>query len=521
MGDNKMLPLAGGILLFLLLPLVIVIALLLGSMAALGNSCVPSSGGESASFGYPTKDKHDVKAGWDAGDPKHTGIDYDVPAGTPVLAAADGEVVSVEGDTIKIRHDEGAETWYRYFDEKSVRVGDKVKRGDEIGRSGKGNEDEPGATGDHLHFELRVKKDGDQLEPVDPTDQVGEVSEDPASGCGCGGSGGPLVGSNNQQKAFNYFTANGYTPQQAAGIVANMIHESGVEPARLQSTPPGTVTHASDAVGSSSGWGIVQWTPAGKMIQPSFQAGNDDAKVESLEFQLDFLNKQLNGDGPVPEGAAGTAVKAATGVEDAAVAFAQKYERFAGSENLGDPEYGERKATAREVFSTYGGDAAGPGGGCAGNGDIVATAKLLAWDTPGHNSVARGAAKPEYQDALPEYNGSTGDDEYSDCGVFVATVMVMSGVDKDYPRRNTSAQYEYLRNSSKYEQIPNVTNVSQLKPGDIMITDGHTYLFVGEFEGGNGRTYNGYSASLGDHVPQVTTALAGDTRTYSAFRIRN
>ena len=40
---------------------------------------------------------------------------------------------------------------------------------------------------------------------------------------------GNLTGSNNQQKAFNFFVQNGYTKEQAAGIVGNMIAESGVE----------------------------------------------------------------------------------------------------------------------------------------------------------------------------------------------------------------------------------------------------------------------------------------------------
>jgi hypothetical protein len=521
MGDNKAPAIAGGIVLFLLLPLIIVIALILGALSALGDQCVPTSGGSAPPFGYPTKDKHDVKQGWDDGDPGHRGIDYDVPAGTSVLAAADGEVISAAGDTIKIRHDEAVETWYRYFDSMTVHAGDRVKRGDEIGKSGKGDEDEPGATGDHLHFELRVKGDNGALEPRDPTDEVGDAPAE-ESGCGCG-SGGPLVGSNNQQKAYNYFTANGYSPEQAAGIVGNMIHESSVEPARMQNTAPGTVTHASEAAGSSLGWGIVQWTPAGKMINPSLQSGADDAKVESLEFQLDFLRKQLDGDGPIPEGAAGTAVRAARTVEDAAVAFGQKFERFAGSEDLGNPRYAERKATAREVFTTFGNGAGGTGGGAcgAGNGDIVQTALMLAWDTPGHNSTAKSAAKPEYQEAMPRYNGATDWTPYTDCGVFVATVMVMSGVDKDYVRRGTGSQREYVRNSSKYEVFENLNNVSQLQPGDIFVHGGHTFIYTGDYEGGDGKSYNAVSASLGDHPPQASRVYFGDSRGhYTVARIK-
>jgi hypothetical protein len=528
-----MLPILGGVFLFLLLPLLIVIAMVAASLAAIGGDgqCVPTAGDAGKAFGYPTSE-HSIAQGWDDGDPKHTGLDYKVAAGTAVLAAADGQVVSVDGDWIKIQHNDGVQTWYEFFQSKRVRVGDKVKRGDEIGKSGSGNEGKPGISGDHLHFELRVQMNGNQLDPVDPTDQVGDAAPDPNSGgCGCGnGSGGPLVGTNNQQKAFNFFASNGYSKEQAAGIVGNMIHESGVEPARKQGTPPGSVTHPSDVVGYSRGWGIVQWTPAGKMITPSKEQGADDNKIESLEFQLSFLKQQLDGEGPIPEGDAGQQVKKAKTVEDAAVAFGRYYERFLGSDDLSNARYSQRKTAAKEVLQTFGGVAGGSttgAGGCAGagNGDIVATARSLAWDTPGHG-VDKSAAKPEYQNAMPKYNGATAYYPYTDCGVFVATVMVMSGVDKDYVRRSTPSQRSYVRGSSKYQVFDNLNSVSELQPGDIFVNNSHTYIYVGNFKGGDGRTYNSVSGSLytggaGGHVPQASNAyfvLNGDH--FSVARIK-
>jgi murein DD-endopeptidase MepM/ murein hydrolase activator NlpD len=149
-------PIAGGILLFLVLPLIIVVAMLLGAMSALGEDCVPTAGSDS-SFGYPVEGQPQVVAGWSNADPMHFGIDYGVPAGTPVLAAADGQVVAAAGDTVGIRHAEGVETWYQYLRSISAKVGDKVERGKPIGASGSGDEEPPGARGDHLHFELRVE----------------------------------------------------------------------------------------------------------------------------------------------------------------------------------------------------------------------------------------------------------------------------------------------------------------------------------------------------------------------------
>ncbi|ADB35864.1 Peptidase M23 [Kribbella flavida DSM 17836] len=517
--EGKALPALSAAGLILVLPLLIVLAMLLTSMGSIGqaSACTPSQTAGKA-FGWPTE-KQEASQGWDDGENKHTGLDFDVPKGSKVMAAEDGTVVSVEGDWIKIKHqDDAVQTWYQFFESKSVRVGDEVTRGQEIGKSGEGDEDEPGESGEHLHFELRIRggeNGGGELVPRDPTNELGADSAESSSGCGCG-TGGPLVGGNNQEKAFNFFASNGYSKEQAAGIVGNMIHESGVEPARLQSTPPGQITHASAARGSSLGWGIVQWTPAGKMINPSMEAtGNDEAKVESLEWQLEFLAKQLLGEGPLPEGPAGDKLRAAGGVDEAAVAFGRYFERFAGSQDVNNPEYAERKATAREVFATFGdGAAAGGGGGCgAGNGDIVATAKMLAWDTPGHGKY-KSDAKPEYQEAMPKWNGSTGTDEFSDCGVFVATVMRMSGADPDYPVRGTMIQEPYLRSSGKYDVFDNITE-DELQPGDILIGPGHTYLYVGEFNG-----YNSASASLHGHVPEATNTYGIGT-IFAAARLKN
>ncbi len=333
--------------------------------------------------------------------------------------------------------------------------------------------------------------------------------------CGCGG---PLVGVNNQAKAFNFFAANGYTKEQSAGIVGNLIHESGVEPARLQSTPSGTITPAADAKDNPNGWGIVQWTPAGKMIRPSLAAGNDTTTIESLEFQLEFLKKQLDGGTDIPEPTAGSKLKATTTVEAAAVSFGLYYERFAGSGDLNNPRYTQRKTAARQVFKTFGAGASGSLPCEAGKGDIVQTALQLAWDTPdhGHNP------KPGYAEAQTQYNGSRGYDELTDCGVFVATVMVMSGSDPQYVRRLTSSQRAYVRGSPKYEVFENLTNESQLEPGDIFVHDGHTFIYTGPYKSSNGQTYNAASASLYGHVPEASRVYFSDARGhYTVARIKS
>ena len=100
----------------------------------------------------------------------HGGIDYAMPVGTPVLAAADGVVDTVTtqanahrsmGTYIVIKH-EGFYTYYGHLSRTLVKVGDTVRQGQQIALSG-GAKGAPGAgssTGPHLHFEVRQDKSG-------------------------------------------------------------------------------------------------------------------------------------------------------------------------------------------------------------------------------------------------------------------------------------------------------------------------------------------------------------------------
>lgn len=145
-----------------------------------------------------------------------------------------------------------------------------------------------------------------------------EIDENAAKCCQKSGyTEGSISGRNNREKAFNFFVSVGYKPFQAAGIIGNMMVESGVEPQRLQGTPPGTKTPASQFSGSG-GWGIVQWTPGTKFINAAKSAKKNP---NSLEVQLRFVASQLDGKGSLPEKAAGDDLKKTTNIRDAVLAF--------------------------------------------------------------------------------------------------------------------------------------------------------------------------------------------------------
>lgn len=86
----------------------------------------------------------------------HTGIDFACAIGTPIRAAADGQVVFVGwkggyGTTVILRHASGYTTLYAHLSRGAVVQGQFVKAGQVIAYSG----DSGRTTGPHLHFEVR------------------------------------------------------------------------------------------------------------------------------------------------------------------------------------------------------------------------------------------------------------------------------------------------------------------------------------------------------------------------------
>lgn len=87
----------------------------------------------------------------------HEGIDLPAPIGTPVFAAADGQVVYAGhgvrgyGNLVVIKHAGDLLTVYAHNSALLVSQGQPVRAGDRIARVGQSGH----ATGPHLHFEVR------------------------------------------------------------------------------------------------------------------------------------------------------------------------------------------------------------------------------------------------------------------------------------------------------------------------------------------------------------------------------
>lgn len=85
----------------------------------------------------------------------HTGVDFAVKTGTPILAVADGKIEPANwGKSYGIQAVQkvaGGWVIYAHLSKLNVKVEDKVVKGQQIGLSGNtGN-----SSGPHLHFEMR------------------------------------------------------------------------------------------------------------------------------------------------------------------------------------------------------------------------------------------------------------------------------------------------------------------------------------------------------------------------------
>ena len=87
----------------------------------------------------------------------HTGLDLTWRRGSPILAAAAGEVVvaelqAIHGNAVILHHGQGVTSSYSHLDRIDVAVGDRVEAGELLGIMGTTGQ----STGPHLHFGVVV-----------------------------------------------------------------------------------------------------------------------------------------------------------------------------------------------------------------------------------------------------------------------------------------------------------------------------------------------------------------------------
>ena len=130
----------------------------------------PVEGKITSDFGYRTSPVAGAST-------NHSGIDIGVPVGTPVKAMADGTVVAANGgmrgygNGVFVDHGmingKHVISEYGHLSSFDVKVGDKIKQGQVIAKSGNTGT----SSGPHLHITIREDK-----VPVDPKKYLGNFS---------------------------------------------------------------------------------------------------------------------------------------------------------------------------------------------------------------------------------------------------------------------------------------------------------------------------------------------------------
>lgn len=139
----------------------------------------------------------------------------------------------------------------------------------------------------------------------------------------------------NQQQAYQYLIAQGYSPVAAAGIVGNLVQESGVNP----TVNPGD---------SGSAHGIAQWR-GDRWSGLQDYAKQNRGSVNDLNTQLGYLDYELRN----RYGDTYQKLMNARTPGDAAGAFALGYERPKGAETgiaSNVDGWGNRLSAAQSIY---------------------------------------------------------------------------------------------------------------------------------------------------------------------------
>lgn len=129
-----------------------------------------------------------------------------------------------------------------------------------------------------------------------------------------------------------YLKSIGITQEGATGIIGNMLAESGVNPSRLERVRADAGYSTSSDIGGKGGFGLVQWTGQGDRRRGKLEraAGLDKTKRNDINFQLEYLEKELKSDYSTLL----SFLKSTNSIQDATEQFLTKFERPAS--------YGER-----------------------------------------------------------------------------------------------------------------------------------------------------------------------------------
>lgn len=227
----------------------------------------------------------------------HAGQDMAAPAGTPIYAAAAGEVVEAgmvdSTGTVTIKHVLDGKIWYTsylhmYQDGIFVKKGQQVKAGQLIAAVGSTGY----STGPHLHFEVRIKNDTADASTVDPMKWLSDhkavelstdcksSSDNSTSGTGDGSGTGTSDGSGSTtDSGSSDGTATGGTGGNSAGLTDNSNGSTGTSDSGTGTNDSGTGTNGGNTgtnggTGANGNTGTSEGNTGGSNSDGSTSGGN-------------------------------------------------------------------------------------------------------------------------------------------------------------------------------------------------------------------------------------------------------
>jgi hypothetical protein len=352
-----------------------------------------------------------------------------------------------------------------------------------------------------------------------------------------------LPGSDNPQKAFNYFTGKGLQPLHAAAIVGNLIQESGVNP-------------KSNQAGSGIGKGIAQWSDPGRWRNPKDKTDQNtlvgfagERDIYDLGTQLDFMWHELQTNKTYRAALSKTQEKetiedataffmgtaeagkhAGNVVDSVTQSYIDKYGRQVGYENPGSPALDKRIENAKAVLSKYG-NVSGSDSSCGSSGAVncnpdatidstlsplrqkvvcLAKAELALWQS--------GKMKPGTD--FYKYTNNGGKDEQW-CGDFISWLYNEAG----YPVKDVGDKWERVAfgfqtdtNTLKKFEFHPVGAGYVPQPGDVAVHSySHVNLVVSVNTSGKKPTVTVIGGNQGGDVTGTGTDSSVKEQTYTEF----
>ena len=196
-----------------------------------------------------------------------------------------------------------------------------------------------------------------------------------------------LVGNTNAEKVFRYLVdKEGFTPEAAAGVIGNLMQESGVNPKSRQ-------------LGGGPGRGIMQWTETERWASLTAWANNSGKDPWTLETQVEWMIKEMKDYGTYNR------IKGVTSYKKAVEIFEKEMER------AGVPNYPRRYQFAADALASF-------SGGAGGAGISLGSQKMGAVDQ--FTSIAKGFGlqlTSDYRPGDSGYHGKNRARDYSNDSV--------------------------------------------------------------------------------------------------------